>query len=101
MGPGGPSTTWARSRYNYQWQPTSAGVFPMTTYTWNDSVTAKPGSDPRLRPGELASVVGIIEEKSRKGEFLEEFPHGTVYTIEFNDGSSVEAAEDDLLPWKT
>jgi hypothetical protein len=43
--------------------------------------------------------VSISEEVGRKGSFLERFPKGTVYEIEFNDGSSVKVVEDDLLPW--
>jgi hypothetical protein len=57
-------------------------------------------------PGELgggkgayrkAWVVGVFEE--RKEVYFDRFPPGTVYTVEFEDGSSMEIHEDDLEPW--
>lgn len=36
-------------------------------------------------------------QEKRKGDYLKRFPAGWVYTIEFEDGSSVEVAEADLV----
>lgn len=69
----------------------------MTKFSWNDTVTAKPNASPKLRPGEIASIVGISKEGERRGGYLKKFPKGVVYTIEFNDGSDVQAEEDDLI----
>jgi len=69
----------------------------MSKFSYNDIVTAKPDAPKELRPGERAWVVGIIEQEGRKDDFLKEFPEGIVYTIEFEDGLSVEAKESDLL----
>jgi len=66
----------------------------MAAFTYNDTVKVKQGAPARCRPGQLASVVGISLEAERRGEFLKAFPHGIVYTIEFEDGSSVELHED-------
>jgi hypothetical protein len=38
-------------------------------------------------------VVGISDEAERKGDYLKKFPEGVVYTIEFEDGSSIEIQE--------
>ena len=66
-------------------------------YTWDDIVIAKPGAAEELRPGQRAWVVGMSSQEKRKGSYLEKFPEGWVYTIEFEDGSSTEAAESDLI----
>lgn len=66
-------------------------------YTWNDIVTAKPSASEELRPGQRAWIVGLSSQDERSGWFLEKFPVGMVYTIEFEDGSSTSAAESDLI----
>jgi hypothetical protein len=66
----------------------------MTPFTYNDTVRVKQTAPARCRPGELASVVGISLAAERSGEFLRAFPHGILYTIEFEDGSSVQLHED-------
>jgi hypothetical protein len=73
----------------------------MTKYSYNDIVTAKPNAPSELRPGERAWVVGISEQKDRKGEYLTKFPSGTVYLVEFEDGSSVSISESDLMTGKS
>ncbi len=65
----------------------------MALFTYNDTVKVVQKAPPQLRPGELASVVGMSSERDRSGEYLAQFPHGVVYTIEFEDGSSVEVHE--------
>ncbi len=62
----------------------------MAPFSYNDTVRVKQVAPARCRPGELASVVGISIEAERSGEFLKAFPHGILYTIEFEDGNSVE-----------
>lgn len=69
----------------------------MSKYTYNDIVAAKPHTSEELRAGEKAWIVGISEKKNRRGKYLEMFPEGIIYTIEFEDGSSVNVSEDDLI----
>lgn len=69
----------------------------ITAYDYDDTVTAKSDAPSELRPGETASVVAILPESERRGDFLKEFPDGTVYIIEFNDGSTANARESDLI----
>ena len=63
-------------------------------FTYNDTVRVKSSAPVELRPGELASVVSVDPEESRRGDYLKEFPFGVVYTVEFEDGSSVQVHED-------
>jgi len=63
-------------------------------FTYNDIVIAMPLSNPKLRPGQKAWIVGIDD---RQVFPRREFPPGVVYQIEFEDRDSVEAHEADLL----
>jgi hypothetical protein len=65
----------------------------MGRFTWDDTVKAVPDAPAELRPGICASVVGMSLKQDRRGDYLARFPSGVVYTIEFEDGSSVEAPE--------
>jgi hypothetical protein len=65
----------------------------MTKFTWNDTVQIKQSAPAQYCRGEPASVVGISLKSDRRGAFLEAFPEGIVYTIEFEGGSSVEIHE--------
>ena len=51
-----------------------------------------------VRPGSPAEVIGISEQHERHGSYLEVFPSGVVYTVEFNDGTDAEVHEDHLVP---
>lgn len=62
-------------------------------FTWNDVVETVEDADPLLRPGSRAWIVGISAQHERSGSFLQDHPVGFVYTIEFEDGSSVSAPE--------
>lgn len=66
----------------------------MATFTYNDTVRVKLVAPAQYRPGELASIVGISLQAERSGDFLKAFPHGILYTIEFEDGSSMQLHED-------
>lgn len=68
----------------------------MSKFTWNETVKVVHGAPQEWRPGETASVVGMIQEEERLGSFRERFPRGIVYTIEFEDGSSIEVDEASL-----
>lgn len=68
----------------------------MALYTWNDTVRVIATALAKARPGELASVVNIHERETRQGAYFDQFPDGAVYTIEFEDGSSVEVHESQL-----
>ena len=83
-----------------EWKPTRCPI-ARNKFSWNDIVTAKPNAAKELRPGEQAWIVGMSEEKHRSGEFSVRFPAGWVYTIEFEDGTSANASETDLvLQWR-
>jgi hypothetical protein len=63
-------------------------------FNYDDVVLVRPTASPQLRPGANAWVVGVFE--TRPGPYFDKFPEGVVYTIEFEDGSSLEIHEQDL-----
>lgn len=65
-------------------------------FTWNDIVETLEEAPSPLRPGSRAWIVGMSAPHERSGSFLVEHPVGYVYTIEFEDGSSVNAPEAQL-----
>jgi len=67
----------------------------MAKFTYDDIVKVISAAPAGIRPGAKAWVVGVFE--TRPGEYFDKFPEGVVYTIEFEDGSSVEAHESNLV----
>lgn len=65
----------------------------MNKFTYNDIVKVDDLAPQDLKPGYRAWIVGISVVTDRRGQFLEEFPHGVVYTIEYEDGTSTEIHE--------
>lgn len=66
----------------------------MPKFNYDDIVTATSTAPLSARPGDKAWVVGVFE--TRRGEFLKSFPEGVLYVIEFEDGTSIEVAENQL-----
>jgi hypothetical protein len=66
----------------------------MTKFTYNDIVEVLDSAPAALRPGSRAWIVGVSEE--RRGTYFDQFPPGVVYTIEFEDGSSIDVHESSL-----
>ena len=65
----------------------------MAKFQYNDIVRTGPDLSINLRPDERAWIVSVSEEGERSGYFLDKYPLGVVYTIEFEDGSSIEIEE--------
>lgn len=65
-------------------------------FNYDDVVQVRLTAAPQLRPGAKAWIVGVFE--TRPGSYFDKFPEGVVYTIEYEDGSSVEIHEQDLEP---
>ena len=71
-------------------------------FTWGDEVQVRTDAPIRYRPEAFASVCGMgtISTESQSEAFG--FPVGTkVYTIEYSDGSSLQAPEELLEPVPT
>ena len=64
-------------------------------FNYDDIVCVQLSAAAEIRPGERAWIVGVFEERPA-GEYFERFPPGVIYSIEFEDGSSTEAHEDNL-----
>lgn len=71
----------------------SASTGGEPTFTWNDLVVVADRAPTSQRPGATASVVGISRQYERSGTYLDEFPTGNVYAVEFDDGASVDVAQ--------
>lgn len=67
----------------------------MCKYTYDDLVRVSRNADKKLRPGEIASVVAVFNERPLGGYF-DQFPPGVIYSIEFEDGEATEIHESDL-----
>lgn len=65
-------------------------------FNYNDVVRVRKNANPELRPGAKAWIIGVFE--TRPGKYFDKFPEGIVYSIEFEDGSSIEIHEEDLQP---
>jgi hypothetical protein len=63
----------------------------MAKFDYSDIVRAIASADPKYRPGARAWIVGVYENDS--SPWLKRFPPGVVYSIEYEDGSSVEIHE--------
>jgi hypothetical protein len=70
----------------------------MPKFTWGDSVRVSELAPVNVRPGSEAVVVGFSEESERRGSYLEEFPCGVVYTVEYEDGTDADVQEHHLIP---
>jgi len=68
-------------------------------FNYNDIVMVSLTASERLRPGAKAWVVGVTAEDERRGAYYETFRPGNVYTIEFDDGASVDIHEDEIDYW--
>lgn len=71
----------------------------MQKFDFDDVVSATSGV-PEARLGAKAWVVGITLERERVGSYYKEFEPGNLYTIEFEDGESVDVLEPNIVPWK-
>lgn len=68
----------------------------MPTFDYGDVVQVRLDASNDLRPGSKAWVVGVFE--TRPGPYFDKFPEGVVFTIEYEDGSSLEIHESNLEP---
>lgn len=69
----------------------------MSRFNYDDRVRVMAGVDQRWRPGAVAWIVGVFEDRP-SGSYFEHFPQGVVYSIEYEDGASTEVHEDALEP---
>lgn len=62
-----------------------------------DDVVRVSGGVPAKRIGAKAWIVGITQADERFGSYYDRFPPGTIYTVEFEDGDSLDVVEMDLV----
>lgn len=68
----------------------------MNKFNYDDIVRVRSDAPQKFRPGERAWVVGVITEDKRIGLHYEQFLPGTIYTIEFEDGDSIDIQEESI-----
>jgi hypothetical protein len=66
-------------------------------FNYDDIVRVIANAHTGLTVPKKAWVVGIFERSP--GPYFSKFPPGTVYTVEFEDGSAIEVHECDLQVW--
>ena len=70
----------------------------MSKFDYDDIVRVRSHVEQKFRPGERAWVVGVVAEDRRIGSHYEQFPPGMIYTIEFEDGDSIDIHEASIEP---
>lgn len=71
----------------------------MPRFDYDDRVRVVPGSDGMTRPGALAWVIGVFDQRPA-GKHFEQFPPGVVYAIEYEDGEAADIHESHLQPYE-
>lgn len=61
--------------------------------TYDDTVRVRMTAPLRERRGALASVCGVTPPAQRREGHWEQFPPGTVYLVEFEDGEALDVHE--------
>lgn len=69
----------------------------MKKFDYADVVRVVRTASSGLRQGARAWIVGVFED--RPGKYFDQFPPGVVYSIEYEDGSSIEVHESMLEKW--
>jgi hypothetical protein len=73
---------------------------PMTQrvnrFDFGDLVRIKDGAPSPLRRGQIASVFMVFLPEDRWGSYMEQFPPGVLYSVEYEDGDAVQVHEDFL-----
>lgn len=62
-------------------------------FTYNDIVRIKTDAPGQMRPGARAWVIGITAQHERRGSHFVQFPTGTVYLVEFENGDALDIHE--------
>jgi hypothetical protein len=60
---------------------------------YDDTIRIRANAPVGLRRGTLASICGITAPADRHGKHWEQFPPGTIYLVEFEDGEALEVHE--------
>lgn len=65
--------------------------------TYGDSVAVATTAPEQLRPGATGAICGVTLQAERRGAHLDQFPEGTIYLVEFEDGEAMDIHEGWLL----
>jgi hypothetical protein len=69
----------------------------MNKFNYDEIIRIKKAAPISLRPGQRAWVVGVFLPQDQGGRpYYDQFPAGTVYTVEFENGDAIDIHEDFL-----
>jgi hypothetical protein len=66
----------------------------MPRFTYDDIVILRDSAGAVERRGEKAWVIAVFEDRNRW--LLEQFPPGTVHSVEFEGGDAIEVHKDEV-----
>ena len=66
--------------------------------SFGDVVRISTDAPAKDRPGELGCVVAISNPTERSGSYLAQFAKGTLYSVEFGDGETIEVHQSLVEP---
>jgi hypothetical protein len=70
----------------------------MPRFDYDDIVQVSLDASAEFRPGAKAWIVGVFVDRDRNP--FDWLPPGTIYTIEYEDGNSIDINESALQPMK-
>ena len=70
-------------------------------FTYNDTVLVRTDGPVSKRAGQKAWVIGMTTQDQRDGTNFGQFPTGTVYLVEFEDGEALDIHEGQLEALET
>jgi hypothetical protein len=70
----------------------------VSKFTWGDGARIESEAPDCLRPGSAVAIVGVVEQHERRGTHFDSFAEGVIYTVEFEDGTSLDVHEGHLVP---
>lgn len=68
----------------------------MATFDYDDILKVSDEAPAEHRRGATAWVVGVTPPEQRRGAHFDQFPLGTVYLVEFEDGQALDIHESHL-----
>lgn len=69
----------------------------MALFTYDDIVRVREDVSPEKRPGARAWIIAVFpDSRSRPGDAFQLFPDGAIYSVEFEDGVTVDLHESSL-----
>jgi hypothetical protein len=66
----------------------------MNKFTFDETVRVKKDAPNPFRQGQKASVIMVFLPQDRCGSYFDQFAPGVIYSIEYEDGQSIDIHEE-------